>query len=173
MDFILVFDDKHWRVTRIVEAVVRDEVFNFGFSIPGDPFKKALGFINGVNVQTMAFAAQIPTQDPTHSSITRGDLILGSKFRGKSATGAEIGDLVYWMRYTSKNEGHRFIGYTSNLLFLSLELHELLNDQLTVITRFQDPKSDCLPNQILTGRLISLCSTMLHVESPLKENGME
>ncbi|KAM3180852.1 hypothetical protein ACTXT7_015501, partial [Hymenolepis weldensis] len=118
---VFVFDDKDWIVTRMVEAVVRDEVFNFGFSISGGPLKKALGFINGINVQTMAFAAQSPTKDPTHSSITRGDLILGSKFQGKSATGAEIGDLVYWMRYTSENEGHRFIGYTRSQVRLLSE----------------------------------------------------
>ncbi|VDO15959.1 unnamed protein product [Rodentolepis nana] len=109
---VFVFDGWKWRTTRIVEAVVRDELFNLGFSISGNSSHKALGFINGVQVQTMAFAAQSSTNELTHTPISGGDLILGSKVQGKSAEGVEIGDLVYWMRYTSEYEGHRFIGYT-------------------------------------------------------------
>nr|CDS31126.1 cadherin EGF LAG seven pass G type receptor 1 [Hymenolepis microstoma] len=118
---VFVFDGKKWGTTRIVEAVVRDEVFNLGFSISGNSSNKALGFINGANVQTMAFAAQSPTNDLTHSPISRGDLILGSKVHGRSATGAEIGDLVYWMRYASEHEGHRFLGYTRSQVRLLAE----------------------------------------------------
>ncbi|KAL5961178.1 Adhesion G-protein coupled receptor D1, partial [Taenia solium] len=110
---IFVFDGKYWKITRIIEAVVRDEVFNVGFSISGDAGNLASGFINGVSVQTMAFASQKPKKSDTHGEIHEGDIILGSRNVNCSADGVSIGDLVYWSRLTLSHEGHRFVGYTA------------------------------------------------------------
>ncbi|VDK38457.1 unnamed protein product, partial [Taenia asiatica] len=107
------FDGKYWKITRIIEAVVRDEVFNVGFSISGNAGNLALGFINGVSVQTMAFASQKPKKSDTHGEIPEGDIILGSRDVNCSADGVSIGDLVYWSRLTLSHEGHRFVGYTA------------------------------------------------------------
>lgn len=95
-------------------------VFNVGFSISGNANKKATAFINGICVQTMAFASQDPSKDANHQNIITGSLILGSKIRGHSAVGVEIGDLVYWERSTLENEGHRFVGYAGILPILIL-----------------------------------------------------
>lgn len=74
-----------------------------------------MGFINGLSVQTMAFASQELKKMDTHGGIHGGDIILGSQDVKRSADGVSIGDLVYWNRITLSHEGHRFVGYTGKL----------------------------------------------------------
>ena len=88
-----------------------------GFSISGDPTELASGFINGLSVQTMAFASQRPMTEKTHAGVTNGDIILGSQYIGYSAEETSVGDLVYWTKITFSHEGHRFLGYTGELTF--------------------------------------------------------
>ncbi|EUB57302.1 putative G-protein coupled receptor [Echinococcus granulosus] len=140
---IFVFNGKAWKITRINEAVVRDEVFNVGFSITGDANNLAAGFINGLSVQTMAFASLKPQEMETHEEIHVGDIILGSRDVSCSADGVSIGDLVYWNRLTLLHEGHRFVGYTDN--YWSTDAY-ILHDALCRISfekkRQQITKSD-------------------------------
>ncbi|KAL5106458.1 hypothetical protein TcWFU_010070 [Taenia crassiceps] len=117
---IFVFDGEHWRITRIVEAVVRDEVFNVGFSISADAELLTSGFINGLYAQTMTFASQKPKEAETHQEIHEGDIILGSQDVNCSADGVSIEDLVYWRQSTLSHEGHRFVGYTATQVQLLL-----------------------------------------------------
>ncbi|VDD77714.1 unnamed protein product [Mesocestoides corti] len=113
-DFLHVFvsDGERWQVTRLVMEVVRDEFFNLGFSLSGEPTKLATGFINGLPQTTMAFAAQSMESTEVHEGVVSGDILIGSGAVGNTTSGVVISDLVYWTRITLAEEGHRFIGYT-------------------------------------------------------------
>ncbi len=95
--------------------MTRDEVFNIGFSVPGNILDIATAFINGKASQTMGFAPQPPA--PTlRTGIAEGDILLGSAVVDESADGVVISDVVFWTRALVNAEGHRFPGYTGKIL---------------------------------------------------------